>query len=211
MKGFTLIGRNANYVHFAQGQPYLSPNRADWVAPEFSPSGAAGGVNRYAPMAGITGDVFCGPPTTPAYPTQAAPSWTGFTTQYNRGGGSSDIKFKDLSISGFGVDIINGLNCPGNGDFWGFENIELLDSAYGIAIDNTQSRNVSVNNITANTLNSILTEQLPTLIFGRSFRVFRPGCRGLSERGLRPLALLYRRLCAHPLRLGRPTWRGSRL
>jgi len=47
--------------------------------------------------------------------------------------------------------------------------------------------------------------------FWAEFRVFRPGCRGLSERGLRPLALLYRRSCAHPLRLGRPTWRDSRL
>ncbi len=176
MTGFTLIGRNANYAQFAQGQPYLSPNKADWVAPEFSPSDAAGGVNRYAPMAGITGDVFCGPPTTPAYPTQAAPSWTGFTTQYNRGGGSSDIKFKELSISGFGVDIINGLNCPGNGDFWGFENIELRDSAYGIAVENQESRNVSVNNITANTLNSILTDSY----FGPSAGVFQGPINNVS-------------------------------
>jgi len=39
--------------------------------------------------------------------------------------------------------------------------------------------------------------------FWAEFRV-SPGCRGLSERGFAPLALLYRRSCAHPLRLGRP-------
>ena len=159
IKGLSLYGRNGNYAGVSQvGGVYLSPNKADWVAPEFSPSGAAGGVNQYAPMAGITTDVFCGSAPAIPYPTQTAPSWTGFTTQYNRGGGSSDIKFKELLIYGFGVDIAAGLGNCGNGDFSGFDNILVGYSAYGIAVVNGESRNVSVNNITSNTLLSVLTD-----------------------------------------------------
>jgi hypothetical protein len=52
----------------------------------------------------------------------------------------------------------------------------LRDSAYGIAVENQESRNVSVNNITANSLNSILTDSY----FGPSAGVFQGPINNVS-------------------------------
>ena len=58
--GVAIIGRNYNYLVYGQGKPSFSPNRDDWVAPEFSPASAAGGLQLNAPFAGVTEDAYCG-------------------------------------------------------------------------------------------------------------------------------------------------------
>jgi hypothetical protein len=153
--GIRIVGRNTNFAFF---QSSSTPNPADWVAPEFSPSGAAGGVNQYAPMAGVVVDAFCASAPTTAYTTPAAPTWTGITTQYGRPSLSSNGRFKDLFVSGFGVDIVSGLGNCGNGDFMDFEDVNVSNAAYGVAVENTQSRNVTVKNIIGNKLHSVLTD-----------------------------------------------------
>ena len=134
LAGVAIIGRNYNYLTHGQGRPSFSPNRNDWVAPEFSPASAPGGLQTHAPFAGVTEDAYCG--STPAipYPNKTHPAWTGLSAQYGFGG-SSDLKLDDLEIDGFGVAFANGVSCGNNGDFTKITNLTASKNAYDVAVD----------------------------------------------------------------------------
>ena len=144
--GVTIIGRNYNYLAYGQGKPSYSPNRNDWVAPEFSPASAPGGLQTNAPFAGVTEDAYCGEAPRIGYPDLSFPSWTNITAQFGKYT-SSDVKLEDVEIDGFGVAYANGLGCASNGDFTKIVNFTGAKNAYDIAIVQSQSRNVELRNL----------------------------------------------------------------
>ncbi len=146
LAGVAIIGRNYNYLVHGQGQPSFSNNRNDWVAPEFSPASAPGGLQTNAPFAGVTEDAYCGGAPSVGYVNKTYPAWTGLSAQYGYGG-SSDLALEDVEIDGFGVAYANGLGCASNGDFTKIVNFTGQKNAYDIAIVQSQSRNVELRNL----------------------------------------------------------------
>ena len=146
LSGVAIIGRNFNYLVYGQGRPSFSPNRNDWVAPEFSPASAPGGLQPNAPFAGVTEDAYCGGPPSVGYPDLSFPAWTNITTQFGKYT-SSDVKLEDVEIDGFGVAYANGLGCASNADFTKIVNFTGANNAYDIAIVQSQSRNVELRNL----------------------------------------------------------------
>ena len=156
MKGISIIGRNYNYLNFAQGRPSWSPNKADWIAPEFSPASTSGGLQVGAPFAGVTEDAYCGTTPTIPYPNLTFPSWTGITKQYGKIY-SSDFSLEEMEIDGFAVSYANGLNCSAQADFTKIWNVAFNFSAFDISVTNTQSRNVYIENIKSGWYHTIIT------------------------------------------------------
>jgi hypothetical protein len=193
IRGVSIIGRNFNYLTFGQGQPSFSPNKADWLPPEFSPSSGPGGFATNAPFAGVTEDAYCGPAPRIGYPDLAFPSWTGLTTQYGRAVGSSDVKLEDIEIDGFGVAYVNGLTCALNGDFTKIVNFTGAKNAYDIAVVQTQSRNVELRNLNFEHFHAALTNSdfglgggtfngpMANMSFADGYEMFRFGHMGYAE------------------------------
>ena len=146
LAGVGIIGRNYNYLAYGQGKPSFSSNRNDWVAPEFSPAAAPGGLQPNAPFAGVTEDAYCGGPPRVGYPDLGFPAWTNITAQFGKYT-SSDVKLEDVEIDGFGVAYANGLGCASNGDFTKIVNFTGVNNAYDIAVVQSQSRNVELRNL----------------------------------------------------------------
>jgi hypothetical protein len=146
LAGVAIIGRNYNYLAYGQGRPSFSPNRNDWVAPEFSPASAPGGLQANAPFAGVTEDAYCGGAPAIPYPNRSYPAWTGLSAQYGFDA-SSDLKLDDMEIDGFGVAFANGVNCGANGDFTKITNLRASKNAYVVAVTQTESRNVELRNL----------------------------------------------------------------
>jgi hypothetical protein len=186
LKGVVVIGRNYNYLGFAQGKPSFSSNRADWVAPEFSPPSAPGGLQTNAPFAGVTEDAYCG--TTPAipYPNKTYPAWTGLSDQYGLGY-SSDVELEDVEIDGFGVAYANGLNCSAQADFTKIVNLIGSHNAYVVSVTNNQSRNVEMRNFYLDTFFTAITSTdfgsgtgelngpMSNIGVGHGFQIFKIG------------------------------------
>ena len=156
LAGVGIIGRNYNYLAHGQGKPSFSPNRNDWVAPEFSPAAAPGGLQTNAPFAGVTEDAYCGGPPRVGYPDLSFPAWTNITAQFGKDT-SSDVKLEDVEIDGFGVAYANGLGCASNGDFTKIVNFTGANNAYDIAVVQGQSRNVELRNLNVEHFYAALT------------------------------------------------------
>ncbi len=154
--GVAIIGRNYNYLAYGQGRPSFSNNRYDWVAPEFSPASAPGGLQPNVPFAGVTEDAYCGGAPRVGYPDLSFPAWTNITTQFGKYT-SSDVKLEDVEIDGFGVAYANGLGCASNADFTKIVNFTGANNAYDIAIVQSQSRNVELRNLNVEHFYAALT------------------------------------------------------
>jgi hypothetical protein len=122
-----------------------------WVDP-----GLVNALAANAPLAAITVDAFAGSAPTPSYPPVTYPSWTGLTTQYGRTAYSSNVKIRDCTFRGWPAAIVVGVNQNAQGDFTVVNDCLIAQGAYGISINNTQSRNVDVKNITFQYLNTVL-------------------------------------------------------
>ena len=159
IKGLTIVGQNHAFAQHAQWfSNNLSPNEADWLAPHLRRTGTdPGGLQKNSPYAGITIDAFSAPAPSDAYPTVSYPAWTNITSQYNKNF-SSDVTIDEVQVMGFAVAIVSQPNAQpnllgrplgdGNGDFIRIRGGGTQTSVYGIAISNSQSRNVEIRNLT---------------------------------------------------------------
>lgn len=93
--------------------------------------------SRYAPYAAITIDAFSGTAPSPAYPSGT----------YGKNF-SSDVLIENVDISGFNTAIVvQPCNADGNGDFTVIRRLHISFCKYGISIGNSQSRNVTINDV----------------------------------------------------------------
>jgi hypothetical protein len=165
--GIGIRGRNYIYAAYAMGGlANLSSNVNNWLAPNLTPTGTnSGGLAVTAPYCGIAIDPYLvTDPTHPAkptiaYPDRTPPAWTGLSgTNLYTTASSSDTTIDECSIDGFAVQIMSQPNGDSNGDFLRVRNSLGGFGCYGIAIVNTQSRNVELRNLSAFvTLHSFLT------------------------------------------------------
>ena len=144
-RGASVYGRNYNYAQWGQGfSNSMSANDADWLAPHYTPVGSAsGGLQRYAPFAGITTDAVAG--ATPATPYLASafppPPWAPALTLYGRSL-SSEVTVDDVVISGFAAARVISPNQDQQNDYMRFTNFLSEACIYIDCIGPSQSRNI---------------------------------------------------------------------
>ena len=100
------------------------------------------------PIAAITVDAFAGSQPSTHYPTVTYPSWTGLSGQYNKNNYSSNVQILNCTFQGWPVAFAVGVNTVNQGDFSVVHDCIIELGAFGISINNTQSRNVDIKNIT---------------------------------------------------------------
>lgn len=111
------------------------------------------GLTQHAPIAAVTIDGFAGALPADHYPTVNYPAWTGLTYQYDNGNSSpaksitSQVTIDQCEFNGFPVGIAAGVNSPNQGDFIRITSCAISWCAYGISINNTQSRNIEISNL----------------------------------------------------------------
>ena len=110
------------------------------------PAVSANADTQYTPYAAVAIDPYMGPGPSPAYPNVTVPSYAGGpVAQYNRGFASSNTKFLNCDFEGFVCACaVQPCDSDANGDFTRFENCVFRYVKTGIAIGNTQSRQVHV-------------------------------------------------------------------
>lgn len=123
-----------------------------------------GGLSRFRPYAAITVDAYAAKPSPESYPPPPfPPGWTKPREAFPRAF-SSDVHIDHCWIGGFAVAIaVQPCAGDGNGDFVKIERTAIHNCVYGIAVGNTQSRNVSIRDCTYTRLHTFLTN----LRFGR--------------------------------------------
>ena len=135
--------------------PWILPSTgAAWVNPALTTA-----LAKRCPIAAITVDAWAGTQPTPHYPTVTYPAWTGLSGQYNKNAFSSSPQVKDCYFRGWPVAFAMGINVPTQGDFAVIHDCGIAQGAYGISINNTQSRNVDVKNIQFQFLHTVLDNQ----------------------------------------------------
>lgn len=111
------------------------------------PSLHANQDSRYAPYAAVTIDAYAGTRPATSYPDVTYPAFLGAVAQYNKGI-SSDILIENCMISGFTVGVaVQPCDADANADFTVIRRCNFEYCKWGISIGNTQSRNVSIDNI----------------------------------------------------------------
>jgi hypothetical protein len=128
----------------------LPANPASWCDPTLTNALALN-----CPLAAITVDAWSGSRPTPSYPDPVFPPWTGITTPYGRAL-SSTVRIRDCFFIGWPVAFVLGVNTAAQGDFTSINNCFIQYGAYGISINNTQSRNVDIRNIYFAFMNTLL-------------------------------------------------------
>lgn len=158
VRNIGIIGRNFEWIRERTkrlvecGEP--DPQR--WLDPALGPA-----LSRYAPYAAITIDAFSGrrrtegdfgdPPHVPYARRQPDPGPRAF---------SSNIVIDRCWLGGFGVGIgIQPCDADGNGDFVRILNSSIENCAYGIAVGNSQSRNVAVRDCVYARLHTFVTNK----------------------------------------------------
>jgi hypothetical protein len=157
------------YFFFAQNFYWVFNNvwvvrNGDPLAPWSLPSSPSGWVDpaltnalaTNAPIAAVTVDGFAGAQPSPHYPAVAYPPWTGLSTQYNKNAFSSGVQIIGCYFSGWPVAFALGVNTVSQGDFTVIHDCIISVGAFGISINNTQSRNVDVHNIIFQFLHTLL-------------------------------------------------------
>ena len=148
----TIFGQNWSYVLNNRLGVYDPPYptvddlvEANWVDPSFPASASS----RYAPYCAIAIDPYSGSRPAVSYPDVAYPGWlsTSPISQYGKTQ-SMYTTIRDVDISGFCTSIaIQPSNFDANGDYTRIEECQIECCQFGISVGNTQSRDVSVNNI----------------------------------------------------------------
>jgi hypothetical protein len=148
VQALTIRGKNFDWVFNNKlatfGETPLVDDliEANWVDPSFPASASS----RYAPYCAIAIDPYSGPRPAVSYPDVNYPSWSGFTTQYNRAP-SSDITLRDIEIAGFVVGVaIQPCDFDTTGDFVKIDTAGFEACQYAVSIGNSQSRDVLMDN-----------------------------------------------------------------
>jgi hypothetical protein len=154
----------------------LSSSPADWLDPAITPTGSnPGGLQVHSPYAFITVDAYKGAAPADAYPQVNYPAWSGPDTQYNKGL-SSQVNIDNCMCTGFAVGFVGSPNGDGNGDFINVRGCSVNYGVYGVAICNTQSRNVGVRDTNFVALHTWLTGRA----FGQGLGLFGGELSNLS-------------------------------
>ncbi len=145
------------------GVPLLDDtNPANWV----DGSQAATQESRYAPLAGVSIDAYSGAQPATPYPTVNYPAALG-TGQYNKSF-SSDVLLDRVYIAGFNTAVVNQPgNSDGNGDFTTLHSCYIEMCKYGISVGNTQSRNVSLNQVKISKVYAVLVNSVHGVQLGK--------------------------------------------
>lgn len=161
VRGICVMGRNFDYVD-VKVHPKVGagdPDPINWLEPSLRQ-----GLMQFAPYAAITIDAYAAPPRPDGYPPPPLPPWTvaGGVTAGRRF--SSEIEIANCWIGGFAVGIaVQPCDADGNGDFLHVSATTFSNSVYGIAVGNTQSRNVAIRDCFYVRLHTFLTNRY----FGR--------------------------------------------
>jgi hypothetical protein len=162
---------------FAWGPLPASPSA--WVDPAI-----ANGLAVNAPVAAITVDGFAGAQPSPSYPAVVFPSWTGLSSQYSKNTYSSNVQVRNCYFKGWPVAYAVGVNTVNQGDFTVVTDCHISHGAFGISINNSQSRNVEIKNIYFAFMNTVLDNAsfgskngewggpISNLSGGESFQIF---------------------------------------
>jgi len=147
LKAMSIIGLNTTQIQSNNMGVYGGALNDDtvasnWVDPTITTS-------RYAPYAAVTVDAYSGTRPGTSYPDVSYPSFFGAVSQYGKSF-SSDCRLEDVQISGWVVGLANQpSNADGNGDYTKLIGCQIEMVQYGVSIGNSQSRNVSVDNLVA--------------------------------------------------------------
>lgn len=121
------------------------------------------GLDPNAPLACITLDAFAGTAPANPYPQVIYPAFTGFTstpgvpsTWYGRAQTSAPV-IRNCVFRGFPVAYASGLNTDAQGDFLSFRDNQVYNYAYGVAIANSQSRNVEIREVVCEFGHTLIT------------------------------------------------------
>lgn len=137
-------------THFAAADPLA------WLDPAIG----AAGLRRFAPYAAITIDAYAGPLKPDGYPAPPLPPWAPAGTAQGPRSFSSDVLIDRCWIGGFGVGVaIQPCDADGNADFVKLTASTIVNCVYGIAIGNSQSRNVAIRDCTYAVLHTFITNR----------------------------------------------------
>jgi hypothetical protein len=157
IRDICLMGRNFDHAE-AKVHPNVAAGDADpinWLAPPLRQ-----GLRQFAPYAAITVDAYAAPPRPDGYPAPPVPPWPvpgGVPTERRF---SSEIEITGCWIGGFAVGIAaQPCDADGNGDFLRVSGTTFANSVYGIAVGNSQSRNVSIRDCFYVRLHTFLTNR----------------------------------------------------
>jgi hypothetical protein len=150
-------GINQDFIEAktAQHSGCTDADPAAWIDPKL-----AGGLAQFSPYAAITVDAYAAPPSPQGYPSPPLPPWP------VRGGVpaarafSSDVHIDRCWIGGFAVGVaVQPCDGDGNGDFVKVTGTTIHNCVYGIAIGNSQSRNVAIRDCVYGRLHTFLTNR----------------------------------------------------
>ncbi len=162
VRNLSIVGKNHDYlIERTKDYPNCAdPDPGNWLDPSLRH-----GLRRLAPYAGITIDAYSGQPQPEDY--GAAPAVPYLRTQPADGprAFSSDVVIDRCGIAGFAVGVaVQPCDCDGNGDFVRITNCQIETCVYGIAVGNSQSRNVAVRDVVYGRLHTFITNRA----FGRA-------------------------------------------
>lgn len=142
----------------------------DWLLPALRRSGTSpGGLQRHSPYAALTIDAYSSvTPPSDKYPDVVYPTWIdpSHRGQYGKAF-SSNVEITQCEFNRFAVGVVvqpashflpDGTGTgDGNGDFVRFRSCGFSEAVYGIAVANTQSRNVEIRDVNFALLHTFLT------------------------------------------------------
>lgn len=147
IRWMTIYGMNASWVYAhnlgsSGGATINDLLPANWVDSTFPASATA----QYTPYCAIAIDPYGGVAPTPAYPNVTFPSWSGIVAQYGKNF-STLIDIEEVEMIGFVVGVaIQPANIDGNGDFVRMTRCRFEAMQYAVAVGQTQSRNILLDN-----------------------------------------------------------------
>lgn len=157
VRNIGVLGRNHDFLarKIAAISGVADPDPANWLDPTIE-----GGLRRHAPYAAITVDAYAAPPRPGGYPAPPQPPWQHDKPAPDARALSSDVTIERCWIGGFAVGVaVHPADSDGNGDFVRLGGIIFHNCVYGVAIGNSQSRNVAIRDCSYARVHTFLTNR----------------------------------------------------
>jgi hypothetical protein len=157
IRHIAILGLNQEFINKRAEVPWgtSDPDDTRWLDPDLN-----GGLARYKPYAAITIDAYAAQPSSDSYPQPPFPPWWDKPRAAFPRAFSSDVMIDHCWIGGFAVGIaVQPCRGDGNGDFVKIARTAIHNCVYGIAVANTQSRNVSIRDCTYTRVHTFLTNR----------------------------------------------------